>query len=129
MAALLKHLHVLFALLSFIGFFVRGIWMIQGSSLLRRKWAKVLPHINDTLLLVSALMLAVVLGYSPGDHPWLMTKIVALFVYIGVGVLAFRHPKKSVRVAAWLIALGIFLYIVSVALYKHPMGFLLTVSG
>ncbi len=128
MTALLKHLHLTFVLLSFAGFFTRGIWMLQGSGLLRRKWARILPHINDTLLLVSAIALAVVLGYSPGDHPWLMTKIIALFVYIGVGVLAFRHPSKPVRVAAWLIALGIFLYIVSVALYKHPLGFLLMVN-
>lgn len=128
MIALLKHLHITFALLSFVGFFIRGIWMLQGSGLLRRKWARVLPHINDTLLLVSAIALAIALGYSPGNHPWLMTKIIALFVYIGVGVLAFRHPRKAVRVTAWLIALGIFLYIVSVALYKHSMGFLLSVN-
>ncbi len=129
MIALLKHLHITFALLSFAGFFIRGVWMLQGSGLLRRKWARILPHINDTLLLVSAVALAVTLGYSPGNHPWLMTKIIALFVYIGVGVLAFRHPRKPVRVASWLIAMGIFLYIVSVALYKHPLGFLLTLNG
>ncbi|UZJ45858.1 SirB2 family protein [Marinimicrobium sp. C6131] len=129
MIALLKHLHLTFVLLSFTGFFIRGLWMIQESGLLKKKWARVLPHINDTLLLISAIALAVALGYSPGDHPWLMTKIVALFVYIGVGVLAFRHPSKPIRIAAWLVALGLFLYIVSMALYKHPLGVLLAFNA
>ncbi|WP_027328890.1 SirB2 family protein [Marinimicrobium agarilyticum] len=123
MIALLKHLHITFALLSFLGFFLRGIWMIKGSSLLKRKPVKVLPHINDTLLLVSAIALAVVIGYSPMQHGWLLTKIVALFVYIGLGVLAFRHPKRPVRIGAWVTALVVFLYIVSVAFSKDPLGF------
>lgn len=123
MIALFKHLHMTFALLSFLGFFLRGIWMISGSPLLQRKPVKVLPHINDTLLLVTAIALAVLIGYSPLQHGWLLTKIVALFVYIGLGVLAFRHPKRPVRIGAWLAALIVFIYIVSVAFRKDPLGF------
>lgn len=128
MLPILKHLHMTFALLSFLGFTLRGIWMLMESDLLRRRWVKILPHINDTLLLLSALVLAGMMGLSPGAHPWLLTKIIALFVYIGLGVLAFRHPKKAVRTGAWLAALVVFLYIVSVAFSKHPMGFLLSLS-
>lgn len=123
MIALLKHLHMTFALLSFVGFFLRGIWMMAGSPLLQRKPVKVLPHINDTLLLVTAIALVFLIGYSPFQHGWLLTKIVALFVYIGLGVLAFRHPKRDVRIGAWVAALVVFLYIVSVAFSKSPLGF------
>lgn len=123
MIALFKHLHMTFALLSFLGFFLRGVWMIIGSPMLHRKPVKVLPHINDTLLLVTAIALAVLIGYSPMEHGWLLTKIVALFVYIGLGVLAFRHPKRPVRIGAWVAALIVFLYIVSVAFSKDPLGF------
>lgn len=123
MIALLKHLHMTFALLSFLGFFLRGIWMMTGSPLLQRKPIKVLPHINDTLLLVTAVALAFLIGYSPFQHGWLLTKIVALFVYIGLGVLAFRHPTRAVRIGAWVAALIVFLYIVSVAFSKDPLGF------
>ncbi|WP_347331964.1 SirB2 family protein [Marinimicrobium locisalis] len=128
MIALLKHLHMTFALLSFLGFFLRGVWMMTGSPLLRRKPVKVVPHINDTLLLVTAIALAVLIGYSPLQHGWLLTKIVALFVYIGLGVLAFRHPKRPVRIGAWLAALIVFLYIVSVAFSKDPLGFLYLIN-
>ncbi len=123
MIALLKHLHMTFALLSFLGFFLRGIWMMTGSPLLQSKPVKVLPHINDTLLLVTAVALAFLIGYSPFQHGWLLTKIVALFVYIGLGVLAFRHPTRAVRIGAWAAALIVFLYIVSVAFSKDPLGF------
>lgn len=128
MIALLKHLHMTFALLSFLGFFLRGIWMMSDSPLLRRKPVKVLPHINDTLLLVTAVALAIMIGYSPTQHGWLLTKIVALFVYIGLGVLAFRHPQRPVRIGAWVAALVVFLYIVSVAFSKDPLGFVYLIN-
>jgi len=124
MIALLKQLHMLFAFISLLGFITRGVWMLRESPLLRQRWVRILPHINDTLLLVSAISLAVLMGLSPGAHPWLMTKILALFVYIGLGVLAFRHPRKPVRTLAWLAALAVFMFIVSVAFSKQPLGFL-----
>jgi len=124
MIALLKQLHMLFAFISLLGFVTRGVWMLRDSPLLRQRWVRILPHINDTLLLVSAISLAVLMGLSPGAHPWLMTKILALFVYIGLGVLAFRHPRKPVRTLAWLAALVVFMFIVSVAFSKQPLGFL-----
>lgn len=124
MIALIKQLHMLFAFISLLGFVTRGVWMLRESPLLRQRWAKILPHVNDTLLLVSAISLAALMGLSPGAHPWLMAKIIALFVYIGLGVLAFRHPRKPVRVLAWLAALVVFMYIVSVAFSKQPLGFL-----
>jgi len=124
MIALIKQLHMLFAFISLLGFVTRGVWMLRESPLLMRRWVKILPHINDTLLLASAISLAVLMGLSPGAHPWLLAKIVALFVYIGLGVLAFRHPRKPVRTLAWLTALVVFMYIVSVAFSKQPLGFL-----
>ena len=51
----LKHLHMLCAVISIIGFIVRGALRIQGSTLLQRKWLRITPHIVDTLLLLSAI--------------------------------------------------------------------------
>lgn len=124
MIALIKQLHMLFAFISLLGFVTRGVWMLRESPLLMSRWVKILPHINDTLLLASAISLAVLMGLSPGVHPWLLAKIVALCVYIVLGVLAFRHPRKPVRTLAWLAALVVFMYIVSVAFSKQPLGFL-----
>jgi uncharacterized membrane protein SirB2 len=120
MYLILKHLHMTFALLTFLSFFIRGIWMWRSSPLLQKRLVKILPHIIDTLLLVTALLLAFHLRLTPGDNPWLLTKIIALFVFIGVGTFAFKHPRSSVRKAAWLAALAILIYIVAVAVTKTP---------
>lgn len=129
MIAIFKHLHMTFALLTLISFFVRGIWMLYQSSMLRKRWVKIAPHIIDTVLLVSALILAVLMSYSPTAHPWLMAKIVALVLYIGLGLVAFKHSQPAVRLAAWLAALAVLFYIVSVAFSKDPMGFLGHLAG
>jgi uncharacterized membrane protein SirB2 len=124
MYLILKHLHMTMAGLSFIGFFIRGIWMWQQSPLLQKKLVKILPHIIDTLLLVSAFALAITLKYTPGAHPWLMTKIVLLVVYIILGIIAFKNANPRVRKLSWLVALVVFIYIFSVAMTKNPLGFL-----
>ena len=122
---LVKTIHVACVFLSFSGFFIRGIWMIQGSANLKLRWVKITPHIVDTLLLVSAIVLAVQMSISPLEHSWLMAKIIALLVYIGIGSVALREGRsKQVRVSAWLLGLAIFMYIVSVALTKSVSGWL-----
>jgi len=119
----LKTIHVTFAALSFTGFFIRGIWMLRDSVLLQQRWVKIAPQVVDTVLLVSAIALTVQLRLSPLAQPWLMAKIVALAVYIGVGLVALRFGRtKSVRTVAWLLGLVIFAYIVSVAVSKSVLG-------
>lgn len=119
----IKAIHLSSVVLSFAGFFIRGIWMLQGSTQLKQRWVKITPHIIDTLLLASAVVLAVQWRLSPLQHSWLMAKIIALFVYIGAGMVALRYGRsRNVRLAAWLFGLLTFLYIVSVALTKSVMG-------
>lgn len=119
----LKHLHLTFVVLSLLAFFVRGIWLFMNSSMLSKKWVKILPHIVSTILLVSGIVLAVHLSMSPGSQPWLMAKIIGLIAYIGLGVAAFKVPNPNVRKALWVSALIVFAYIVSVAISKNPLGF------
>ena len=120
---IIKTIHVTCALISFAGFFVRGIWMLRDSTLLQQRWIKITPHIVDTLLLVSAIILAVQLRFSPLEQPWLMVKIIALLVYIGAGMVALRFGRsKTVRLYAWLFGLATILYIMSVATSKSVLG-------
>jgi uncharacterized membrane protein SirB2 len=121
---LTKFLHQLCALASFTLFALRGVWMLRDSPQLARRWVKILPHAVDTLLLASAIALTLMLGQYPLTHAWLTAKLVALLVYIGLGLVALRYGKtKGVRAVAWIAALGVFLYIVSVALSHDPLGF------
>lgn len=124
----MKHLHMTLAFLTLFSFALRGLWMMRQSPLLQQRWVKIAPHIVDTLLLVTALILAGILRYSPGAHPWLMAKIIALVVYIILGVVAFRHPNPNVRVASWCAAMVTVIYIISAAFSKSAWGFLLHLS-
>ena len=119
----LKTIHVTFAALSFTGFFIRGIWMLRDSPLLKQRWVRIAPQVVDTVLLASAIALAVRLRLSPLDQPWLMAKIIALVVYVGVGLVALRFGRtKTVRAAAWVLGMLIFAYIVSVAVTRSALG-------
>lgn len=121
MYMLLKHLHVTLALLTFISFFVRGLWMWKSSQLLQQRWVKIAPHIIDTLLLMSALLLAYHLKISPGNAPWLLAKIIGLAVFIFLGLVSFKHSDAMIRKSAWLSALLVFIYIVGAAISKNPL--------
>lgn len=98
--------------------------MLRDSALLRQRWVKITPQVVDTVLLVSAIILAIQLRFSPLQQPWLMTKIIALLVYIAVGLVALRFGRsKTIRLYAWLLGLLIFIYVVSVAISKSVLGF------
>lgn len=49
------YLHILTVVVSGALFVVRGTWMIQESPLLQAKPVKILPHVNDTLLIAAAI--------------------------------------------------------------------------
>jgi uncharacterized membrane protein SirB2 len=118
------------AFLSIAGFTLRGYWMLTGSPLLRRRPAKVLPHMIDTLLLASAVGMLLIWQLSPLQSDWLIAKIVALLVYIGLGMVALRFGKSmKTRVNALLLALLTAAYIVSVAYSKNPWGFFQNLFG
>ena len=89
---MLKHLHMTLALVSLLLFLYRWSLALAGSGRLQQKWLKVLPHINDTFLLLFGVLLAVTLQMSPGQQPWLLAKLIALVIYIGLGVMALKRP-------------------------------------
>lgn len=118
----IKLVHIGCVALSYTLFFLRGIWMLRSSALLQRRWVRIAPHVIDTLLLASAITLAVQLGISPFAAPWLMSKIVALLLYIALGTIAIRRGKtRTIRLSAWLAAQAVFGYIVAVALTRDPL--------
>jgi len=123
--ATVKLVHQSAVALSVTGFFVRGVASFAGAGWVRGRAAKSLPHVVDTALLLSALMLAWMLRLTPGDAPWLLAKIVGLVIYVGFGVVALRPVGSvAVRATAWVAALATVGWIVSVAITKNPRGFL-----
>ncbi len=112
-----KHLHVTAVVLSICFFVIRAYWSYTGSAMLQRRFAKILPHVIDTILLTCGVILAAMIG---PNQPWILTKIVLLVVYIGVVTIAIKRGKtKNKRLTAALIAIAIFAYIVGVAITKN----------
>lgn len=121
----LKHLHVTTVALSGFLFFLRGVWMLADSPRLAARWVKLVPHVNDTVLLASAIALTAMISQYPFVHAWLTAKVLGLLAYIGLGMVALKRGRtKRVRLAAWLGALLIFGYLVAVARTKTPLPFI-----
>ncbi|MEH8141629.1 SirB2 family protein [Aeromonas veronii] len=120
-----KHLHMTLALVSLLLFIYRWSLALAGSDRLQQKWLKILPHINDTFLLLFGVLLAVALQLSPGQQPWLMAKLIALVLYIGLGVMALKRPARSQKLVAGVAALAVFGYMVGAAITKSAWSWLM----
>jgi uncharacterized membrane protein SirB2 len=121
----LKHIHVTAVVLSIAGFTLRGLLMLAGSPLLQRRLVKVLPHVIDTVLLASAIAMAVISAQYPFVQPWLTAKLFGLLAYIVLGMMALKRGRTKAQRAVWFAAaLAAFGYIVMVALTRDPLGWL-----
>jgi uncharacterized membrane protein SirB2 len=123
--SLLKQVHLTTIAITLALFLLRGFWMMKSSPRLKTRWVRIVPHINDTLLLASGIGLAVLLQQYPLVHGWLTAKLIALILYIVLGTFALKHGKtRRQRIAAWIMALLVFSYIVMVAVTHDPFPFL-----
>ncbi len=118
----LKIVHVGCVLLSGAGFVLRSIWMWRGSPWLQARLTRVLPHVVDSLLLISAILLAVRIQQYPLIHDWLTVKVAALVLYIVLGTIALKRGRtRQQRIMAALAAMAVFAYIVAVAITRTPL--------
>ena len=97
--------------------------MIIDSRLLQHRVTRILPHIIDTVLLVSGISLAVWIYGEFYKYPWLVVKLVAVAVYIFLGGIAIRYGKtKKVRVGALILSLAAFFTIVAIARFNSVIA-------
>lgn len=121
---LFKEVHMTLAVVSGLYFAGRGVWRIGLGRAIHHPLWKSLPHLIDTLLLTSGIVLAVMLGLSPHHGGWFAVKLVGVVVYILLGVAAFRSRQPA---RSWLFygaALLVWLWIIGTALYKTPLSWL-----
>lgn len=125
MYEILRVVHVSTVILTILGFMLRGYWMMTRSDLLRRKVVKIVPHVVDTLLLLSGIGLILTLRLPVLDENWLLAKLFALVAYIVLGTIALGRGKTMrARTAAFVASLAVFAYIVGVALSKSVASWL-----
>ena len=123
MYAALYYLHIGTVILSGAFFLVRGLWMIGGSDMLQARWVRIAPHVIDTLLLTAAIGLAIIIQQYPFTHAWLTAKLIALVLYIVLGVFALRRGRTlTIRIACLVAAVASFAFMVSIAITRHPLG-------
>lgn len=121
----LHHTHVTAVCLSLGLFTLRGLWMLAGSPRVHAPWTRWLPPLIDSVLLASAIGLTLVLGQYPFVDGWLSAKVLALFAYVGLGIIALRRGRtRAIRAAAFAAALTTAAYIVGAALQHSPASWL-----
>lgn len=122
--AAIKLIHVSSVIVSYLLFSLRSMWMLQGSAAMQQRWVKVMPHVVDTVLLISAITLAIRIDQDPIHDSWLSAKVVGLLLYIVLGMTALKYGKtRKTKILALIAAQAVFLYIVLVALTKNPLLF------
>jgi uncharacterized membrane protein SirB2 len=118
----LKYLHVACVVLSGLGFSLRGWWMLNDSPQLKTRLARVVPHVIDSVLLGSALLMAWQSSQYPFAQGWLTAKFFGLLAYILCGTMALKRARtKGRRVAFLVLALLAYAYVVGVALTRNPL--------
>ncbi len=120
-----KLIHIGAAILTISGFLLRGYWMFSGSPRLHLKVVKILPHIVDTIFLLSGIALIVILNLPVLSQNWLLMKFAALVVYIVLGAIALGRGKTlRARTVAFVLSLATFAYIAGVALSKSTASWI-----
>ncbi|MFT5691294.1 MAG: putative membrane protein SirB2 [Oceanicoccus sp.] len=118
----IKILHISCAVISISGFIFRSILIFRASSYTQKRWIKVSPHVIDTVLLGSAVYLAINSQQYPIANTWLTAKIIGLLLYISFGMVVMRFSTNlRYQLFGFAMALLSFTYIVSVALTRDPL--------
>lgn len=115
----LKHLHMSFALLSGVLFTLRGAFMLGGARWPAWRPVRVSSYLIDTILLTSAVALAIWSAQYPLVQHWLTLKVLAVIAYIGAGVVAMRARSRTARTLAYVGALLLFAIILKLAFTKQ----------
>ena len=116
-----KYLHVSCVVISISLFVLCGSLQLQSKPW--RQWwlLRVAPHIVDSVLLGSALWLAWRSAQYPFVEGWLTAKVLALLLYIGLGMRALgRNTPQTQRLPFFAAALLSVTYILGVALTRSP---------
>jgi len=123
---LLKQIHASLALLSISGFILRWSWRMMRSELSQLKSVRIVPHVVDSILLATAIMLSFMVEEGSLSRAWFTAKIAGLVLYILLGMAAMRSAPAIARsVPAFAASVLVFAWIASVAKTKSPFGFLI----
>jgi uncharacterized membrane protein SirB2 len=121
MYSAVKHSHLIFIVISILLFETRYFLKVFNKNIPRL--LKIIPHINDTLLLVTGVSLAYMASIKPWEQTWLGYKLIALLAYIIFGMMALKsNGIKSVL--GFLMATISIVFMIFTAVSKNALFFL-----
>jgi len=118
-----KYVHIVAVSVTFALFFVRGLWVLRSYPSPQEAWVRYLPHLVDTVLVVSALVFlwdARNLGW-PGQWFTVKLALIAVYAILAIAVLKFAR-RLGIKVITWIAALLVFLFVTTIAVLHHPLG-------
>ncbi|EOU1336235.1 invasion regulator SirB2 [Cronobacter malonaticus] len=120
-----KHLHILTVVISISLFVLRYWWQYRSSPMSSKRWVRIVPHVNDTVLLGSGVALVLITHFYPftPQGAWLTEKLFGVIIYIVLGFIALgRRPRsQQVRWITFLLGLVVLYIIVKLATTKVPL--------
>ncbi len=122
----LIHLHLLTIGISATLLSLRCVLKMTDSNLLETKFLKVVPHVVDSIMVLTGIGLIYVTGFMPftGVAPWMTEKLTCVLAYIALGFFALKLAKNNLlRTFAFFGALGWLGMAGKVAVTKVPLFF------
>jgi uncharacterized membrane protein SirB2 len=117
----IKHVHLWAVTLSLSLFAVRAGLMLMDAPAQRWPPLYVLPHVIDTVLLTSALLLTTIVQQFPFVNGWLTGKVCGLVAYVVLGSIALKRGRTP-RARRFALAGAVLsaAFIVGTALHHDP---------
>ncbi|GLR72422.1 SirB2 family protein [Agaribacter marinus] len=120
MYATLKHIHMSFAAISIILFIVRFVLTIEKPHLKEKFYFDRLPHIADTILVVSAIGMTQYFQYIHFTFSWLQIKLLFVVLYVIFGFIAYKKVEVfTYKCLFFALSLISFSIVVKIAITKH----------
>lgn len=114
-----KLIHIGAAYLTIAGFIARAMLSIYQSTILANKAVKILPHVVDTILILSGVSLIITTGFYPIRFSWMTVKLILVVAYIASGFYVMKFAKtRGQKILGIFLCLAIIGYILAIAKYK-----------
>ncbi len=118
----LKHTHLLLVALSLGLFIIRGTALQMNAGWLNKKIVKIAPHVIDSFLLLTGVMLTLAIAQYPVFDHWLTVKMLLLVGYIVMGIKMMRSSQVMLQRSYFAGAIACVLLLITVATTHHPLG-------
>lgn len=117
----IKTFHVITVMISIGLFLLRYGLVCRQSAWADNQILKVIPHVNDSLLLTSGIALIGITGFVPftPSAPWLSVKLMSVVAYILCGAFALKAKNNWQRWGFFAGAMGWLVFILNLAISKH----------